>query len=372
MYCDDCQFLKNNTCKIRNERISWPAFTYCQNNKTGESRPKGVMYVVSYELKGKSYNLKYIPYFNGKRAETFQRIPSETSVILEIPGAEKIFFNKADDYYSFYLKELHKKKRMILGAVVGDIIGSVYEFNNIKTTDFHLFSEESDFTDDSVLTVASMDALLNKTEYSRVYHQYGRKYPGKGYGTNFNLWIQSDYPRPYKSFGNGSAMRVSPIGWAYDNLEEVLCQAKKSAEITHNHPEGIKGAQAVAAAVFLARKGQSKPEIKDYISDNFKYDLNRTIDEIRPVYQFNESCQETVPEAIIAFLESDDFTSAIRLAVSIGGDSDTLACITGSIAEAFYDEIPLYLIENSLKHLPWEFIKIITEFSEKYRVAPDN
>lgn len=258
-------------------------------------------------------------------------------------------------------------KQLILGAIIGDIIGSVYEFHNVKFTDFEMFGAGTDFTDDSVLTFATMDSILNGIGYATAYQTYGRKFPHRGYGGYFRSWIGSDHPEPYNSYGNGSAMRVSPVGWAYDSLEEVLLQAKRSAEVTHNHPEGIKGAQATAAAVFLARTGSSKAEIKQYIQDTFGYDLERHIDDIRPVYRFNETCQETVPEAIIAFLESEDYESAIRLAISIRGDSDTVACITGGIAEAFYREIPEWVVEKALGVLPMNIIKLIEGFSVKYR-----
>lgn len=255
---------------------------------------------------------------------------------------------------------------LILGAVTGDIIGSVFEWNNVKTTDFQLFTERTDFTDDSVLTVATMDCILNGDDYTRAYQSYARKYPGRGYGGFFSSWIHSPDPKPYNSFGNGSAMRVTPVGWAYDILDEVLYQAKRSAEVTHNHPEGIKGAQATATAVFLARTGHSKAYIKKYIQDTFGYDLERRIDDIRPVFKFNETCQETVPEAIIAFLESTDYENAIRLAISIGGDSDTLACITGGIAEAFYGETSDRIIKQVLQILPEEIVVVIEKFSKKF------
>lgn len=263
-------------------------------------------------------------------------------------------------------KKRSKKSKLIMGAIAGDIIGSVYEFNNVKTTEFELFTRSTDFTDDTVLTVATMECTLEKGDYTKYYQKYSRAYPGRGYGGNFSRWIHSRKPEPYNSWGNGSAMRVSPVGHAFNTIEEVLSEAEKSAVVTHNHPEGIKGAQATAAAVFLAKTGSSKKEIKDYTEKNFGYNLNRSIDEIRPVYMFNESCQETVPEAIIAFLESSGFEDAIRLAISIGGDSDTVACITGSIAEAFYNEIPCDIVKPSLKLLPAQMINVIEKFSAKY------
>lgn len=258
------------------------------------------------------------------------------------------------------------KSNYIVGGVIGDIIGSVYEFNNVKKIDFEFFTTKSTFTDDTVLTIATMDSILNSKDYTKLYQYYGRKYPYSGYGKDFITWLKSDNPQPYYSWGNGSAMRASPIGWAYDRIEDVLLYSKQSAEVTHNHPEGVKGAQAVATSVFLARKNRNKNEIKQYIIDTFGYNLNRSIDSIRPQYGFKLSCQETVPEAIIAFLESTDYETAIRIAISIGGDSDTIACITGSIAEAYYKEIPIGIIEKSLSYLPDEFINVIELFSNKF------
>jgi ADP-ribosylglycohydrolase len=261
--------------------------------------------------------------------------------------------------------EKQTKQNYILGAIIGDIIGSVYEWNNKKSLDFPLFKPETTFTDDSVLTIATMRAILDNEPYAKTYQEFGRNYPNRGYGERFIWWLMESNPKPYDSWGNGSAMRVSPIGWAFDTLEDVLHEAKKSAEISHNHPEGIKGAQAVATAVYLARKGKSKNEIKEYIGHNFSYDLERTIDEIRPTYEFDVSCQGSVPEAIIAFLESTDFENAIRLAISIGGDSDTIACITGAIAEAYYKEIPNNIIEKVGELLPEEFTNILEKFSKR-------
>jgi ADP-ribosylglycohydrolase len=260
------------------------------------------------------------------------------------------------------------KRNYIIGGVIGDIIGSVYEFNNVKNTDFDFFNSRTSFTDDTVLTIATMDSILNSKDYNKSYQYYGRKYPNSGYGQNFISWLNSDNPQPYNSWGNGSAMRISPVGWAYDSIQDVLFHSKQSADVTHNHPEGIKGAQAVATAIFLARKNRSKNEIKQYITDTFGYDLNRSIDSIRSLYGFELSCQKSVPEAIIAFLESTDYETAIRLAISLGGDSDTIACITGSIAEAYYKEIPIEIIEKSLSYLPDEFINMIELFSNKFGI----
>jgi ADP-ribosylglycohydrolase len=260
------------------------------------------------------------------------------------------------------------KSKLILGAIAGDIIGSAYEFHNVKSLNFEMFREGTYFTDDSVLTIATMDALLNQSDYVEAYQYYGEMYPHRGYGGRFKSWIYADNPKPYNSWGNGSAMRVSPVGWYCDDLDDVLAEARKSAEVTHNHPEGIKGAQAVASAVYMARIGKSKDEIKNFIVDTFDYDLDRTIGEIRPAYDFDVSCQGSVPESIIAFLESAGFENAVRLAVSIGGDSDTIACITGGIAEAFYQTIPEYIVEMVSIILGPDLMKdVVMPFSQKYR-----
>ncbi len=251
----------------------------------------------------------------------------------------------------------------MLGAILGDIVGSPFEFdhNNYKHKDFPLLSERSHFTDDTVMTVAVARGLMagqgnaQKT-FAEVQHEmqyWGRKYPDAGYGGMFGQWLYAEHPQPYGSFGNGSAMRVAAAGWLFDTLDKTLEMAKVTAEITHNHPEGIKGAQATAAAIFLARTGHSKPEIRQYVEQTFGYDLSRTCDEIRPGYRHVETCQQTVPEAIVAFLESTGFEDALRNAVSLGGDSDTLACITGGIAEAFYG-MPQELRTETLKRLPEE------------------
>ena len=249
----------------------------------------------------------------------------------------------------------------MLGAILGDIVGSPFEFdhNNYKHKNFPLLSEKSHFTDDTVMTVAVARGLIagqgdaQKT-FAEVQHEmqyWGRKYPDAGYGGMFGQWLYAEHPQPYGSFGNGSAMRVAAAGWLFDTLDKTLEMAKVTAEVTHNHPEGIKGAQATAAAMFLARTGHSKLEIRQYVEQTFGYDLGRTCDEIRPYYHHVETCQQTVPEAIIAFLESNSFEDALRNAVSLGGDSDTLACITGGIAEAFYG-MPQKLRDETLKRLP--------------------
>ena len=250
----------------------------------------------------------------------------------------------------------------MLGAIIGDTVGSVYEFHNIKTTDFPLFDPRCNYTDDSIMTMAVADWLLNDPQHGMdtleaSFLSFAKKYPCPmgGYGGGFHRWLfhpeqLTTYDEdgnhtlgkrhPYNSFGNGAAMRCSANGWMFDSLEETERVAGLSAAITHSHTEGIKGAQSTAAAIFMARNGKSKEEIKEYISTKYGYNLNRTCDEIRPVYDWDSSCQGTVPEAMVAFLDSTDFESAIRLAVSLGGDSDTLACITGGIAEAFYKDIP--------------------------------
>ena len=261
----------------------------------------------------------------------------------------------------------------MLGAIIGDIVGSVYEWNNIKTKDFPLFRENCFFTDDTVMTCAVAEAIMNgghQDDFIDAMKKYGKLYPDAGYGARFSSWINSDNREPYNSFGNGSAMRVSPCAWVMDcgfcartgMTPSNRNLARLSAEVTHNHPEGIKGAMATTDAIFMCRyffggycgdyeqpikdnPTECKRRIKDYIEKEFGYDLSQTLDEIRPRYHFNETCQETVPQAIIAFLESTDFEDAIRNAISLGGDSDTLAAITGSIAEAAYG-IPDWIKEK--------------------------
>ena len=249
----------------------------------------------------------------------------------------------------------------MLGAILGDMVGSPFEFdhNNYKHKDFALLSERSHFTDDTVMTLAVARGLIaGQGDAQKIFAEvryemryWGRAYPHAGYGGMFRQWLCAEHPQPYGSFGNGSAMRVAAAGWLFDTLDKTLEMAKVTAEVTHNHPEGIKGAQATAAAIFLARTGHSKSEIRQYVEQTFGYDLSRTCDEIRPHYHHVETCQQTVPEAIIAFLESNSFEDALRNAVSLGGDSDTLACITGGIAEAFYG-MPPELQQETLQRLP--------------------
>ncbi|AEV67451.1 ADP-ribosylglycohydrolase family protein [Acetivibrio clariflavus] len=271
----------------------------------------------------------------------------------------------------------------MLGAIAGDIIGSLFEWNNVKTVDFELFNSQSRFTDDTVMTIAIADAILNRLSHNnyivneieaeKIYayklKEYGRKYPNVGYGRMFEQWLSSEELKPYNSYGNGSAMRVSPIGFAFDTLEDVLEEAKRSAVVTHNHKEGIKGAQAVAGAVFLARTGNSKKDIKDFIEKKFGYNLNQHLDDIRPNYKFDSSCQGSVPQAIIAFLESENFEDAIRKAISIGGDSDTIACIAGGIAQAYYGEIPGFIVDRVRLILDSELKRILNTFNDRYEIG---
>lgn len=254
----------------------------------------------------------------------------------------------------------------MLGAIAGDMIGSVYERRPIKTVEFPLFQSRSRFTDDTVLTVAVASSILEKADYAASLRSFGREYPHAGYGASFYGWLFAPRPAPYNSWGNGAAMRVSPVGFAFETLETVMEEARKTAEVTHDHPEGIKGAQATALAVFLARTGAAREEIRGEIAERFGYDLNRTIDEIRPHYAFDISCQGTVPEAIIAFLESSDFEDAVRKAVSLGGDSDTLACITGGIAHAFYGEIPEEIVSEVRRRLPHDLLDVLDRFQAAY------
>lgn len=279
----------------------------------------------------------------------------------------------------------------MIGAIIGDTVGSVYEFHNTKEYNFPLFQKRSNYTDDSVMTMAVAHWLLNDSEHS--YQgledsmvQFGKQFPCPmgGYGGGFKRWLstperlrsfdteygESPYEsttgrHPYGSFGNGSAMRVSAVGWFFDTLEETERVAAISAAITHNHPEGIKGAQATAAAIFMARNGASKEEIREYIGSKYAYDLHKTWAEWHPIYDWDSSCQGTVPQAIIAFLDSESFEDAIRKAVSLGGDSDTLACITGGITEAFYGWIPATFADEIYERIPAEWRDLLIEFVNK-------
>ena len=262
------------------------------------------------------------------------------------------------------------KDIIMLGAAIGDIAGSRFEFDNHRDTDFELFHTDSDFTDDTVCTTAVADWVLQGCgdDLASILRDWYAAYPSpKGaYGGRFLQWLQSGDLQPYNSWGNGSAMRVSAVGWAFGTLEETLYFAEQSAAVTHNHPKGIKGAQAAAAAIFWARNGISKAQIQENITRQFGYRLNQSCDQIRPYYHFNESCQETVPQAITAFLESSGFEHAVRLAVSLGGDSDTLAAITGSIAEACYG-IPAAMRERALAILPRRIAETLLAFESSIR-----
>ena len=251
----------------------------------------------------------------------------------------------------------------MMGSICGDIIGSAYEFRPTKRYDFPLFTRKSTYTDDTVMTCAVADWLMTDVALEEKMQDWGRVHLDAGYGPMFYRWIIADFPRPYNSFGNGSAMRVSPVVWFATSLEECLRLAKVSAEVTHNHPEGIKGAQATASAVYLARTGGTKEEIKKYITDTFGYNLERKYSDIKPNYKFDVTCQGSVPESIICFLESTNYESAIRLAVSMGGDADTMGAITGGIAAAFYKEIPDKIAGTCLDLLPDDIYEIVTKFS---------
>lgn len=258
----------------------------------------------------------------------------------------------------------------MFGAIVGDVIGSVHEFAGTKTKDFPLLVPGSTFTDDSVLTVAVADWIMSGHDLTGLLHEYALAYPGRGYGGMFARWAFSRMREPYNSYGNGAAMRVSPVGFAFETMEEVLDRAERSATVTHNHPEGIRGAQATAAAVFLARQGESKDKIRAEIESRFDYDLHRKLDQIRPIYRFDETCHGTVPEALIAFLESTSFEDAIRNAVSIGGDADTLACIAGGVAEAFYGGVPEDLAQQAAARLEDRLAAKIRQFQKQFGLLP--
>lgn len=262
---------------------------------------------------------------------------------------------------------------MLMGAVLGDITGSIYEFDPHKSTTINLCDNRMDYTDDTIMTIAVADWILNDKKLTKKglvarMQAWGRKYPHPmgAYGNMFSVWLHSDNPKPYNSWGNGAAMRVAAVGFAFSTLEETLKVAKKSAEVTHNHPEGIKGAQATAAAIFLARTGHTKEEIRRYIASTFDYDMNRTCDAIRPTYSFDGSCQGTVPESIIAFLDSKDYEDALRLCISLGGDADTMGAITGAIAGAYYHQIPASLYEFGINKLPEDIKDIINKFDREH------
>lgn len=257
----------------------------------------------------------------------------------------------------------------MLGAIVGDVVGSVHEWAGTKTKEFDLLVPESTFTDDSVLTVAVAAWILDARDLVELLHSYTRDFPGRGYGGMFHRWARSKVREPYGSFGNGSAMRVSPVGFAFDTLEEVLEWSERSAAVTHDHPEGIRGAQAIAAAIYCARRGHTREQIRFTLEDRFGYDLHKRLDHIRPTYAFDETCQGTVPQGIIAFLESASFEDAIRNAISLGGDADTLACITGGIAEAYYGGVPQELAGPVRRLLDQRLLSVVDRFQERFRLG---
>ena len=256
----------------------------------------------------------------------------------------------------------------MLGAIAGDIIGSVHEYSGTKTPAFELFHPDCRFTDDTVLAVAVADCLLHGFDYVEKFQDYFHTYPNAGYGFRFSRWAYSGNKEPYNSWGNGSAMRVPAVGYAFESVDEVQAEAKRSAEVTHNHPEGVRGAQATAVAIFLARRGKPKDGIRDCVEEMYGYDLHRRLDDIRPSYRFDESCQGTVPPAIIAFLESNDYEDAIRKAISLGGDADTLACITGGIAEAFYGGVPTPIARRALDLLDEHLRTVTLDFCARYGI----
>ena len=275
--------------------------------------------------------------------------------------------NRLEDKLNKTSKCPFKRKKLLLCGIAGDIIGSVYEFKTerIKTKDFPLFSDYSKYTDDTVCSIAIMKWILNrKRDLDKIMRETCLSDLNRGYGDMFYSWLHDSSMGDYGSFGNGSAIRISPIGWSAFTLNEALYIAEESAMITHGHEEGIKGAKSVAACIFLARIGKTKEEIKDYVEKTFGYDLSRKLDDIRPNYKFDATCQGSVPESIICFLESNSFEDSIRNAVSLGGDTDTMAAIASSIAEAFYDDIPDYIYDKVIEMLPKSYLRVMENFTE--------
>jgi len=250
----------------------------------------------------------------------------------------------------------------MLGAICGDIIGSRFEWHNIKQTEFELFTDSCSFTDDSVHTVALAEALLSNRNYAELLRDYYHRFPDAGYGARFRTWAEQEDLSPYNSFGNGSAMRVSPTAWYYSDLQSVLAAAEKSAAVTHNHPEGVRGARCIAGTIFLARSGASRNDLRDWVEATCGYDLSRSCTEIRPDYTFDVTCQGTVGPAVTAFLESRDFEESIRLAISLGGDSDTIACITAGIGEAFYAGVPAAIAQRAWSYLEPSLQRVVRDF----------
>lgn len=259
----------------------------------------------------------------------------------------------------------------MIAAIAGDIVGSTHERSGTKRTDFPLFTADSRFTDDTVMTLAVADCLLHDRPYAQTLRAYGRRWPDRGYGGIFKKWLADDAMGPYQSFGNGSAMRVGPVGYAMPDFAAVMAEARRSAEPTHDHPEGIKGAQALAVAIFLAHHGADKPLIRREIAESFGYDLYRTVDEIRPNYAFDVTCQGSVPEAIVAFLDSEDVEDAIRLAVSLGGDADTLASMAGALAQAHYRYVPPAIVAEVRARLHPELWALNEAFCARHGVVHD-
>lgn len=256
----------------------------------------------------------------------------------------------------------------MIGSIAGDIIGSTYEILNTKNKNFNLYRPFSIYTDDTILTIATADCILKDGNFSEYYRKYFLNHPWRMfmYGPKFTKWAILNEKQPYGSMGNGSAMRVSPVGFMANSLDQALYLAEKTAKVTHNHPEGIKGAKAVASTIYLSRLGWSKEDVKEYVESSFGYNLSISYEELKLTYKGGGTCQDSVPQAIIAFLYSDSYEDAIRNAVSIGGDSDTIACITGGIAEAYYKEIPQFILDNTYKRLNSNFISVIKEFQSKY------
>jgi len=254
----------------------------------------------------------------------------------------------------------------MLGAIAGDIIGSPFEYRPIKTAEFPLFQEASTFTDDTVMTVATAHAILEGKSYAQVYRTFGRRYPRAGYGSYFRRWLLSEEAGPYNSWGNGSAMRVSPVGWAFETEPRLLREAQRTAEVTHNHPEGIKGAQAVALAIYMSRKGATKEAIRERIMGEYGYDLRQSLAELRPGYRYDISCQGSVPAALIAFLEAESFEQAVRNAISLGGDADTLACIAGAVAEAYFGPLPPGIAAKVRRRLTPDLLQTLDAFEARY------
>ena len=295
-------------------------------------------------------------FFGGKRDKKTLRILSEQINPINNFIIESL--ETADN------NPLNKRSLVLIGAICGDIIGSWYEFCSTKRIDFDLFTDQSRFTDDTVCSIAIADALMNENDFVGRLKYWCRKYPKAGYGGNFNWWFRQDAPQPYNSWGNGSAMRVSAVGAFAKSTDETMVLAEQSAAVSHNHPEGVKGAQATALAINLALRGCCKEEIKAQIEARFGYDLSRKYADMQLRYAFDVSCQGSVPEAIIAFLESSDYESAIRMAVAYGGDADTQAAIAGGIAAAYYSTIPEYILMECLSRIPLDMKEIIVKFNQ--------